>query len=56
MKDEPLAGAWLVEMIIAALALLLLGRVLGFPVTVYSAVISLAISGVVIMLCHLIRK
>jgi hypothetical protein len=52
MKDDPMTGAWIVEVAIAALAFLLIARVLGVPVTGYSAAISLAISGVVVIVIH----
>ena len=56
MKDDPMAGAWIVEMVIAALFLLLIAEVAGMPFTVYSVVISLIVGGVIVTAVHIHRK
>jgi hypothetical protein len=56
MKDDPMAGAWIVEMVIAALILLLIAKVAGVPLTGYSVAISLALGGVVVTALHAHRK
>jgi hypothetical protein len=56
MKDDPMAGAWIVEMVIAALILLLIAKVVGVPLTGYSAAVSLALGGVVVTVLHVNRK
>jgi hypothetical protein len=56
MKDDPMAGAWIVELVIAALILLLIAKVAGMPFTGYSVVISLAVGGVVVTALHTHRK
>ena len=56
MKDDPMAGAWIVEMVIAALILLLIAKVVGVPFTGYSVAVSLVVGGVVVMALHVHRK
>jgi hypothetical protein len=56
MKDDPMAGAWIVEMVIAALILLLIAKVAGVPFTGYSVAASLAVGGVVVTVLHTHRK
>ena len=56
MKDDPMAGAWIVEMVIAALFLLLIAKVAGMPLTGYSVVISLVIGGGGVTALHIHRK
>jgi hypothetical protein len=56
MKDDPMAGAWIVEMVIAALALLLVAKVVGVPFTGYSVAIALAVGGLVVTALHTHRK
>jgi hypothetical protein len=56
MKDDPMAGAWVVELVIAALALLLVANVVGVPFTGYSVAIALAVGGLVVMALHTHRK
>jgi hypothetical protein len=56
MKDDPMAGAWIVELVIAALILLLVAKVAGLPLTGYSAAISLAVGGFVVTVLHAYRK
>jgi hypothetical protein len=56
MKDDPLAGAWIVEMVIAALILMLIAKVAGLPLTDYSVAISLAVGGLVVTVLHAYRK
>jgi hypothetical protein len=52
VKDDPMAGAWIVEMVIAALFLLLIAKVAGVPFTGYSVVISLAVGGGLVAAVH----
>jgi hypothetical protein len=56
MKDDPMAGAWIVEMFIAALILLLIAKVAGVPFTSYSAAISLVVGGIVVTVLHVNYK
>jgi hypothetical protein len=56
MKDDPMAGAWIVEVVIAALVLLLIAKVAGMPFTGYSVVISLVGGGVIVTALHIHRK
>jgi hypothetical protein len=56
MKDDPMAGAWIVEIVIAALVLLLIAMVAGVPFTGYSVVISLAVGGAIVAALHIHRK
>jgi hypothetical protein len=56
MKDDPMAGVWIVEMVIAALILLLITKVAGVPFSGYSAAISLAVGGLVVTALHAHRK
>jgi len=51
-----MAGAWIVEMVIAALAILLIAKVAGVPLTGYSAAFSLVIGGVLVTALHVHRK
>ena len=51
-----MAGAWIVEMVIAALILLLIAKVVGVPFTGYSVVISLFVGGIVVTALHAHRK
>ena len=56
MKDDPMAGVWIVEMVIAALILLLIAKVAGVPFTGYSAAVSLVVGGVIVTILHIHRK
>jgi hypothetical protein len=56
VKDDPMAGAWIVEVVIAALVLLLIAKVAGMPFTGYSVVISLVGGGVIVTALHIHRK
>ena len=51
-----MAGAWIVEIVIAALVLLLIAMVAGVPFTGYSVVISLVVGGVIVTALHIHRK
>jgi hypothetical protein len=52
VKDDPMAGAWIVEMVIAALVLMLIAKVAGMPFTGYSAVIPLVVGGLIVTALH----
>ncbi len=43
-----MAGAWIVEMVIAALILLLIAKVVGVPFSVYSVAIALVVGALVV--------
>jgi hypothetical protein len=51
-----MAGAWIVEIAIAALVLLLVAEVAGVPLTGYLVVISLIIGWVIVTVLHIPRK
>ncbi len=51
-----MGGAWIVEMAIAALILLLIAKVAGVPFTGYSLAASLAVGGIVVTALHARRK
>ncbi len=56
VRDDPMAGAWIVEIAIAALVLLLVAEVAGVPLTGYLVVISLIIGWVIVTVLHIPRK
>lgn len=51
-----MVGAWIVEMVIVALALLLLAEVVGVPFSGYSAAIALVVGGLVVTALYAHRK
>jgi hypothetical protein len=56
VKDDPMAGAWIVEMVIATLVLMLIAKVADMPFTGYWAVIPLVVGGLIVTALHACRK
>jgi hypothetical protein len=56
MEYAPIPGAWIVETTIAGLVLLLIAMGIGFPLTIYSAAISLTTGGLIVKVLHARRK
>ena len=50
MKRDPMAGAWVVQAMIVALILLIIGHALGIRITLLSALGALAASGTAVYL------
>lgn len=53
MKRDPMAGGWIVQVMIIALILLIIGEALGIRVTWISALGALAASGAAFVVGHL---
>ena len=51
-----MAGAWIVEMVIATLVLMLIAKVADMPFTGYWAVIPLVVGGLIVTALHACRK
>jgi hypothetical protein len=56
LKGDPMSGAWIVATVIAALILLLLAKVAGVPITVYSVAAPLVVGGAIVIALHVYRK
>jgi hypothetical protein len=56
MKGDLMAGARIVEVVIAALALLLIAEVAGVPFTGYSVAIALAVGALAVTALHTRRR
>jgi len=53
---DRMAGAWLVETIVIALVLLLVGKLYGVAITLYSFAVSLALATALMLLGDFVRR